>query len=98
MGCRYGAKSTTVSASVTDDRSAADELRVSFRYTVGQSSYTVVMSPVGGDVFEGILGPLARPASNVRIPVYVSAVDAAGNSAGPVGPVYVTLLSYCTPG
>lgn len=97
-GCPYGAKSTTVSASVTDDRSAADELRVSFRYTVGQSSYTVVMSPVGGDVFEGILGPLARPASNVRIPVYVSAVDAAGNSAGPVGPVYVTLLSYCTPG
>ncbi|MFF3854484.1 protein kinase [Micromonospora sp. NPDC002575] len=96
--CKYGPRSTSVSVSVTDDRSAAGELRVSFRYTVGRVSATVGMASVGKDVFQGTLGPFATPETAVRIPVSVTAVDAAGNSAGPVGPVYVSLQSFCTPG
>ncbi|MGW1059026.1 serine/threonine-protein kinase [Micromonospora rubida] len=97
-GCPYGATSTPVTVTVTDDRSGADGLRVSFRYTSGGQSGTVVMSSVGKGVFEGTLGPFGRPAENERIPVQVTAVDAAGNSAGPGGPAYVSLQSFCTPG
>ncbi|MFC8850155.1 MULTISPECIES: protein kinase [unclassified Micromonospora] len=95
--CKYGTRSTTVTVTVTDDRSAAGELRVSFRYTLGRLSGTVAMTSKG-NVFEGTLGPFAMPETTVRIPVSVTAVDAAGNSAGPVGPVYVSLQPFCTPG
>ncbi|MER7271913.1 serine/threonine protein kinase [Micromonospora sp. WMMD712] len=97
-GCKYGPRSTSVTVSVTDDRSVAGELRVSFRYTVGRVSASVGMASVGKDVFQGTLGPFAMPEAAVRIPVSVTAVDAAGNSAGPVGPVYVSLQPFCTPG
>ncbi|MFI1194889.1 serine/threonine-protein kinase [Micromonospora sp. NPDC020750] len=97
-GCPYGATSTPVTVAVTDDRSGADGLRVSFRYTSGAQSGTVVMSSVGKGVFEGTLGPFDRPADGVRISVQVTAVDAAGNSAGSGGPAYVSLQSFCTPG
>ncbi|MER5705823.1 serine/threonine-protein kinase [Micromonospora sp. NPDC002296] len=97
-GCPYGATSTPVTVAVTDDRSDADGLRVSFRYTSGVQSGTVVMSSVGKGVFEGTLGPFDRPADGVRIAVQVTAVDAAGNSAGSDGPAYVSLQSFCTPG
>ncbi|WP_405108871.1 serine/threonine protein kinase [Micromonospora sp. NBC_01405] len=97
-GCPYGATSTPVTVTVTDDRSGPDGLRVSFRYTSGVQSGTVVMSSVGKGVFEGTLGPFDRPADGVRISVQVTAVDAAGNSAGSGGPAYVSLQSFCTPG
>ncbi|NBE79503.1 serine/threonine-protein kinase [Micromonospora rubida] len=97
-GCPYGATSTPVTVTVTDDRSGADGLRVSFRYTSGGESGTVSMSSVGRGVFEGILGPFAPPADSLRISVQVTAVDAAGNSAGSGGPAYVSLQSFCTPG
>ncbi|MCX4472256.1 Serine/threonine-protein kinase StkP [Micromonospora sp. MW-13] len=97
-GCPYGATSTPVTVTVTDDRSAADALRVSFRYTAGGQSATVVMSSVGKGVFEGTLGPFDRPADGIRIPVQVTAVDAAGNSAGSGGAAYVSLQPFCTPG
>ncbi|MFC5945547.1 protein kinase [Micromonospora harpali] len=96
--CKYGPRSTSVTVSVTDDRSEAGELRVTFRYTVGRLSTSVGMTSVGKGVFQGTLGPFAAPETTVRIPVSVTAVDAAGNSAGPVGPVYVSLQSFCTPG
>ncbi|WP_036371813.1 serine/threonine-protein kinase [Micromonospora sp. ATCC 39149] len=97
-GCPYGPVSTTVTVSVSDVGSAPSELRVTFRYTIGGRSTTVGMTSVGKDVFQGTLGPFAAPDTTARIPVSVTAVDAAGNSAGPVGPTYVSLQSFCTPG
>ncbi|MFC4149633.1 serine/threonine-protein kinase [Micromonospora mangrovi] len=97
-GCPYGYKSSTVSAVATDDRTAASGLRVSFRYTVEGVTGTVGMSSVGRNVFSGTLGPLSTPKQSSRIPIYVTAVDAAGNSTTSASPVYVTLYNYCTPG
>ncbi|MGC4808811.1 serine/threonine-protein kinase [Micromonospora sp. DT233] len=94
-GCPYGVTSTPVTVTVTDDRSAAAGLRVTLRYTVGQQPATVGMSSVGGGGFQATLGPFDQPAETAQIALHVSAVDAAGNSAGPVGPAYVSLRSTC---
>jgi serine/threonine-protein kinase len=97
-GCLYGYKSSTVTASVTDDRTGPDALRVSFRYTVDKVTSTVRMGSAGQGLFQGTLGPLPTPAGTQRIPVYVVALDAAGNSTTSSSPVYVTFYNYCTPG
>ncbi|MCI4066506.1 serine/threonine protein kinase [Micromonospora sp. R77] len=95
-GCPYGYKSATVTATVTDDRAAG--LTVSFRYTLEGVTGTVRMSSAGRGVFSGTLGPLSTPKQSSRIPIHVTAVDAAGNSTTSASPVYVTLYNYCTPG
>ncbi|MEU4567882.1 serine/threonine-protein kinase [Micromonospora sp. NPDC023956] len=96
-GCPYGAKSSTVSATVADDRSTPGSLRVSFRYTVGGQTSTVAMSYSRSGQHRGTFGNLPTDRSTPRIPVDVTATDAAGNTAGPVR-VYVTFQPYCTPG
>ncbi|RZU75636.1 serine/threonine-protein kinase [Micromonospora kangleipakensis] len=97
-GCPYGYKSSTVTATVTDDRTGADALKVSFRYTLEGATATVQMTSVGRGRFQGTLGPLTAPKQSSRIPIFVTAVDAAGNSTSSTSPVYVTLYNYCTPG
>ncbi|SCL36703.1 serine/threonine protein kinase [Micromonospora nigra] len=96
-GCPYGPTSSVVTATVTDDRTAADKLRVRFRYTLGKRSYDVAMDSAGRGVFRGMLRDLPRPGATTRIPVRVAATDAAGNTAEG-GTTYVTLQSFCTPG
>ncbi|GAB3802634.1 hypothetical protein [Micromonospora zhanjiangensis] len=81
-----------------DDRSGPAALKVTFQYTVGGATPTVSMASVGKNAFRGTLGPLKMPKSSTRIPVRVTATDAAGNSATSASPVYVTLYNYCTPG
>jgi serine/threonine-protein kinase len=96
--CPYGARTSTVGVSVTDDRSTAAALKVSFRYTLGGTTSTVTMKSAGRGVFQGTLGPLPMPRSATRIPVSVVAVDAAGNAAESASPRYVSLTNTCTPG
>lgn len=96
-GCPYGAKTSSITATVDDDRSAPGELRVIFRYTLNRVTSTVTMTHLKGGVFRGTLGPFAQPRSQLSIPVEVVATDAAGNTATG-GRVFVTLLNYCTPG
>ncbi|MEU5943131.1 serine/threonine-protein kinase [Micromonospora sp. NPDC047548] len=98
VGCRYGNRSSTVTATATDDRTNAEELRVSFRYTLAGVTRAIGMTHVGRGVYQGTLGDLPAPKSSTRIPIQVVAVDVAGNAADPAGPVYVSLSSYCTPG
>ncbi|GLY26140.1 serine/threonine-protein kinase [Micromonospora sp. NBRC 101691] len=95
-GCPYGPTSSTVTATVDDDRTPPESLRVSFRYTVGGKTSTVAMS-YGRSGHRGTLGGLPVDRSTPRIPVDVTATDAAGNTAKPVR-VYVTFQPYCTPG
>ena len=97
-GCLYGYKSSTLSATVTDDRTGADALRVTFRYTVDKVTSTVRMSSAGRGLFQGTLGPLPTPGTTQRIPIFVTALDAAGNATSSASPVYVTFYNYCTPG
>ncbi|MGR6319769.1 protein kinase [Micromonospora soli] len=97
-GCPYGYQTSTVAAKVTDDRSGPAALEVSFRYTLEGVTATVGMSSAGRGVFRGTLGPLPAPRQSSRIPVQVTAVDAAGNTATSASPVYVTLYNYCSPG
>jgi serine/threonine-protein kinase len=98
-GCKYGARTSTISVTVTDDRSGPAALKVSFSYTLGGTTSTVAMSSAGkGGVFQGTLGPLAMPRTATRIPVSVVAADAAGNSGKSASPTYVTLENFCTPG
>ena len=97
-GCLYGAKTSTISATASDDRSRPDALRVSFRYTLAGSTSSVGMTSIGQGGFQGTLGPLPAPKDSTRIPIYVTAVDAAGNSTTSASPIYVTLYNYCTPG
>jgi serine/threonine-protein kinase len=96
--CRYGNRTSTITATVTDNRSGPAALKVSFRYTLSGATSTVAMKSAGRGVFQGTLGPLPRPNSATRVPVSVVAVDAAGNSARSASPVYVTLDSICSPG
>ncbi|MFI2651300.1 protein kinase [Micromonospora fulviviridis] len=97
-GCPYGYKTATVTATVTDDRSGPAALKVTFRYTLAGVTGTGSMASAGRGVFRGTLGPLSAPKQSSRIPVQVTAVDAAGNATTSASPVYVTLYNYCTPG
>jgi serine/threonine-protein kinase len=98
-GCKYGARTSAISVTVTDDRSGPAALKVSFSYTLGGTTSTVAMSSAGkGGAFQGTLGPLAMPRTATRIPISVVAADAAGNSAKSASPTYVTLENFCTPG
>ncbi|WP_433493259.1 serine/threonine-protein kinase [Micromonospora sp. CA-248089] len=97
-GCPYGAKTSTVTAAVTDDRSGPAALTVTFGYTLDGATGTVRMAAAGRGLFTGTLGPLSTPRRSVRIPVRVTAADAAGNTTTSASPVYVTLYHDCTPG
>jgi eukaryotic-like serine/threonine-protein kinase len=97
-GCRYGYRTSNITATVTDDRSGPAALKVSFRYVLGGTTSTVTMSAAGKGVFAGTLGPLPMPQTTTRIPVSVVAADAAGNSAKSASPAYVSLQNFCTPG
>ncbi|MET8838464.1 serine/threonine protein kinase, partial [Micromonospora sp. NPDC004540] len=97
-GCRYGDKTSTVTATVTDDRSGPAALKVTFRYTLEGATGTGAMASAGRGVFRGTLGPLPAPKQSTRIPIQITAVDAAGNATTSASPVYVTLYNYCTPG
>ncbi|MEW2384604.1 serine/threonine-protein kinase [Micromonospora sp. NPDC047707] len=97
-GCPYGPTASTVTATASDDRTAAGDLRVRLRYTLDNRTTEVTMSAAGRGVFTGVLGDLPRPADSTRIPVRVVATDRAGNTSAEGGPVYVTLYPYCTPG
>ncbi|WP_030438484.1 serine/threonine-protein kinase [Actinoplanes subtropicus] len=97
-GCRYGYRTSTISATVTDNKSGPAALKVSFRYALGGTTSTVAMSSAGQGVFQGTIGPLPMPETETRIPISVVAVDAAGNSGKSASPAYVTLQNYCTPG
>ena len=92
--CRYGNRTSTVRATVTDDRSGPAALKVSLRY----AGSAVTMDHVGRNLFQGTLGPLPMPKSATRITAAVTAVDAAGNTARSTSPAYVTLDVICTPG
>ncbi|MBO3741325.1 serine/threonine-protein kinase [Actinoplanes flavus] len=96
--CTYGNRSSTVTATVTDDESGPAELKVTFRYTLNGATSTVAMSSAGRNVFRGTLTSLPMPKVATRIPISVVAVDAAGNSGRSASPVYVTLDNICTPG
>ncbi|MEU1759572.1 serine/threonine-protein kinase [Micromonospora sp. NPDC005223] len=97
-GCPYGAKSSTVTATVTDDRSGPAALTVTFGYTIDGATGTIRMVATGRGVFTGTLGPLSTPRRSTRILVRVTAADAAGNATTSASPVYVTLYHDCTPG
>jgi serine/threonine-protein kinase len=97
-GCRYGTRTSTISAGVTDDRSGPAAMTVSFRYTLGGTTSTVTMKPVGRGIFQGTLGPLPMQKAATRIPVSVVATDAAGNSGRSSSSTFVSLANYCTPG
>ncbi|MEW2379739.1 serine/threonine-protein kinase [Micromonospora sp. NPDC047812] len=97
-GCPYGPTSSTISAVVSDDRTTAGKLRVSFRYTLDGRTTEVTMASGGRGSFRGVLGDLPRPATSTRIPVRVVAVDEAGNASPEGSPVHVTLYPSCTSG
>ncbi|BEL07362.1 hypothetical protein Q0Z83_055530 [Actinoplanes sichuanensis] len=97
-GCSYGPRTSTITATVTDDVSAAGALTVTFRYTLNGSTFTGSMSPLRRGTFQGTLGPLSIPKTATRIPVSVVAVDAAKNTGRSASPTYVTLDNICTPG
>jgi hypothetical protein len=97
-GCQYGRRASTITAGVTDDRSAAAALKVTFRYTLNGTTSTVAMKSAGRNVFQGTLGPLPTPKTETRIAVAVVAVDAAGNSGRSRSSATVTLVNFCTPG
>ncbi|WP_328347181.1 serine/threonine-protein kinase [Micromonospora sp. NBC_00421] len=97
-GCPAGVTSTTVTATVVDDRAGGDLLRVVFRYTLDGATRTVTMDQIGPEAFRGTLGDLPVPQAVTRIPVEVIAVDDAGNASAPAGPVVVSLLPTCTSG
>ncbi|MER5335769.1 serine/threonine-protein kinase [Micromonospora sp. NPDC002717] len=97
-GCPYGPTSSTVSAVVSDDRTTAGRLRVSFRYTLDGRTTEVPMTADRRGVFRGVLRDLPRPGDRTQIPVRVVAVDEAGNASPESSPVHVTLHPFCTPG
>ncbi|MDG4800719.1 protein kinase [Micromonospora sp. WMMD980] len=97
-GCPFGVQSSAVTVTATDDRSGPAALKVTFRYTLEGVTGTVRMTAAGRGVFTGMLGPLAAPKQSSRIPIEVTAVDAAGNATTSARPAYVTLYTYCTPG
>jgi len=97
-GCKFGVRTSTIAATVTDNRSGPAALKVSFSYALGGATSTVSMSSAGRGVFQGTLGPLPMQKEVTRIPISVVAVDAAGNSAKSASPTYVTLENFCTRG
>ncbi|RIV41560.1 serine/threonine-protein kinase [Micromonospora radicis] len=97
-GCPYGPTASTVTALVSDDRTAVGDLRVRLRYTVEKRSYEQSMSPLRGGQFRGVLADLPRPTNSTRIAITVLATDAAGNTTTGDPTAYVTLYSFCTPG
>ncbi|MEH0844924.1 serine/threonine-protein kinase [Micromonospora sp. CPCC 205711] len=97
-GCPYGPTASTVTATAVDDRTGPDALRVSFRWTLDGVTHTAAMDHVGRGIYQGTLADLPTPNSGTRIPIRVVAADAAGNVSTPSATVYVSLLSYCTPG
>ena len=96
--CQYGVRTSTISATVTDDRSGPSALKVSFSYTLGGTTSTVAMSSVGRNVFQGTLGPLPMQRVATRMTIAVVALDAAGNTARSASPATVALDNTCTPG
>jgi hypothetical protein len=80
-----------------DDKTPADKLTVRFTYTIGRLFNVATMKYLGNNTFQGQLGPFSAPSQSTRIAVYAYAIDAAGNQSKSVGPVYVTLYSYCPP-
>lgn len=96
--CAYGARTSTIAVTATDNTSGPAALKVSFQYTLGGTASTVAMSSVGRNVFQGTLGPLPMQKSATRIAISVAAVDAAGNSGQSASPAYVSLANTCTPG
>jgi serine/threonine protein kinase len=97
-GCQYGRRASTVTVTVTDDRSGPAALNVRFRYTLNGKTSAVTMKSAGRGVFQGTLGPLPIPETETRIPVAVVATDAAGNSGRSASSAVVTLVNFCTPG
>jgi serine/threonine protein kinase len=97
-GCTYGPRTSTITATVSDDVSAAGALTVTFRYTLNGTTSTGSMSLLRRGTFQGTLGPLSIPKTATRIPVSVVAVDAAGNTGRSPSSTYVTLDNICTPG
>ncbi|WP_243704537.1 serine/threonine-protein kinase [Micromonospora sp. KC723] len=93
--CLLGEQSSTVTATASDDRTAADDLRLFFRYPLDGVVQTVRMTSTGGGAFRGTFGDLPAPESTTRIPVEVVAVDAAGHVSAPAGPTHVSLQSDC---
>ncbi|WDZ82613.1 serine/threonine-protein kinase [Micromonospora cathayae] len=96
-GCPYGPTTSAITATVEDDRTAAGALRVSFRYTFNGGSSTVTMTHLKGGVYRGTLGSFGPTRLAQRIPVEVSATDAAGNT-NTGSTVYVSFQNFCTPG
>jgi hypothetical protein len=97
-GCQYGRRASTVTVTVTDDRSGPAALNVRFRYTLNGATTTVPMKSAGRGVFQGSLGPLPIPKSETRVSVNVVAADAAGNTGRSASSAVVTLVNFCTPG
>ncbi|WP_279433394.1 serine/threonine-protein kinase [Micromonospora sp. KC606] len=93
--CLFGEQSSTVTATASDDRSTAEDLRLFIRYPLDGVVHTVRMTNTGGNAFRGTFGDLPAPESTTRIPVEVVAVDAAGHVSAPAGPVHVSLQSDC---
>jgi hypothetical protein len=95
-GCSYGSRTSTVTATVTDDTTAAASLKVRFRYTLNGTTSTVTMKSLGRGRFQGTLGPLPIPKTETRVAVTVIGTDAAGNAGRSA--TSVTLVNFCTPG
>ncbi|TDC41839.1 serine/threonine protein kinase [Micromonospora sp. KC213] len=93
--CVFGEQSSTVTATASDDRTTAEELRLFLRYQLDGAVQTVRMTSTGGGAFRGTFGELPAPESTTRIPVEVVAVDAAGHVSAPAGPMHVSLRSDC---
>lgn len=97
-GCPYGARSSTVVATASDDSTPVGQLRVSFHYTLDGVASTVQMAYGRDGTFRGTLGPVKTIAKQQTTRVVVQAVDAAGNTSRSVTAGSVTFYPYCTPG
>ncbi|MDM4719069.1 serine/threonine-protein kinase [Micromonospora sp. WMMA1363] len=98
VGCPYGPTASTVTATVSDDRTAAGDLRVRLRYPLGGVDTYVRLTSDGRGVFTGVIADLPRPVRSTPIPVRVAATDRAGNTSAESAPVYVTLNRFCGQG
>ena len=97
-GCPYGATSATVTATVTDDRTPGRGACGSASTTRSRAAAVTSRWPRPGRGCSGAPSGRCRPPrTTTRIPIVVTAMDAAGNAAS-APTVYVTLDSYCTPG
>mgnify|MGYP002623347232 CR=1 FL=1 len=96
-GCWYFNSTSTVTATVSDDRTPAAQLRVSFRYTLDGTTRTVAMQHDRDGVFRGTLGPFTQIRAQQSSSIVVQAVDAAGNVSRAVTAGTVTFYPYCPP-